>query len=441
MTVIPRSKRAQTRAVCGLLLSGVALVGSLTLLAREPREPLPKPVYSFDVDSPRVIADVVGAGDVLEYGFPDPSVLLPAPELGLQFADDDLDAMSGENAGVDVNEPFFLLFSVDRATLGMAPPDLEMIRSGVPFNVRDQAWRGQAAGDQFMSLGLYTRLGPYTGQRSRGFNNVLTHNNFNEGGTSFSADPNAHAQDATGAVPQDDVDATGEESSAAKRGKLGGVYFTLTRYSPSLPMLPGGWSPSGANILFNAPLGDPNGPRVTDLYALHSDLGLVQMDDIDALVIFDQNANGIFDGLDQVLFSLTPDSPSLDTIQGASQQGAGADVFSKHFQEPIEVFARAEEFGLGMPPDNVDALGFSFCTDEIACAELHGIRSLPGDTDCDHEVDFGDINPFVLALVEGRTSYEAAYPACNWWNADTNEDRDVDFGDINAFVDMLLNEP
>lgn len=59
------------------------------------------------------------------------------------------------------------------------------------------------------------------------------------------------------------------------------------------------------------------------------------------------------------------------------------------------------------------------------------------DTNCDHYVDFGDINPFVLAL-GGRAAYQAAYPDCNWVSADANFDGTVDFADINPFVAKLI---
>ena len=60
----------------------------------------------------------------------------------------------------------------------------------------------------------------------------------------------------------------------------------------------------------------------------------------------------------------------------------------------------------------------------------------PGDLNCDGRVDFGDINPFVLALI-GQTQYESTFPACRWLNADCNSDELVNFGDINPFVACL----
>ena len=60
----------------------------------------------------------------------------------------------------------------------------------------------------------------------------------------------------------------------------------------------------------------------------------------------------------------------------------------------------------------------------------------PGDTNCDGAVDFGDINPFVLALTD-PAGYQLAYPNCSLMTADANGDGRVDFGDINPFVALL----
>ena len=59
-----------------------------------------------------------------------------------------------------------------------------------------------------------------------------------------------------------------------------------------------------------------------------------------------------------------------------------------------------------------------------------------GDVDCDGDVDFFDIDPFVLAL-SGETAYLAQYPGCHWLNADCDGDSDVDFFDIDPFVTRL----
>jgi hypothetical protein len=60
----------------------------------------------------------------------------------------------------------------------------------------------------------------------------------------------------------------------------------------------------------------------------------------------------------------------------------------------------------------------------------------PGDLNCDGAVDFGDINPFVLALVD-PTQYVQAHPDCSLMNGDINVDGSVDFADINPFIALL----
>jgi hypothetical protein len=57
--------------------------------------------------------------------------------------------------------------------------------------------------------------------------------------------------------------------------------------------------------------------------------------------------------------------------------------------------------------------------------------ALVGDSNCDGNVDFGDINPFVLVLSGGTV------PDCARANCDCNRDGLVDFGDINSFVGLL----
>ncbi len=63
-------------------------------------------------------------------------------------------------------------------------------------------------------------------------------------------------------------------------------------------------------------------------------------------------------------------------------------------------------------------------------------RGRPGDMDCSGAVDFGDINPFVLALAD-PAGYTQQYPTCDLLNGDCNGDGRVDFGDINPFVELL----
>ncbi len=63
-----------------------------------------------------------------------------------------------------------------------------------------------------------------------------------------------------------------------------------------------------------------------------------------------------------------------------------------------------------------------------------------GDLNCDGAFDFGDINPFVTALL-APSQYATEYPTCNLLNGDFSADGFVDFADINPFVRALLGYP
>ncbi len=430
-----------------LMLLLVLACAAGAAFAKRPIDPLPLPLYSFDLSSPSVINGLFAAGDILAFDGNQPVVRVPAERLGLHSPQDDLDSLSAPNTQ-SLPPMFALVFSIDRLSVGVTPPDPELVHACIPYNAWDQARRGQAAGDAFESLSLYTSPGTTAGLGlngyrvgrtghvldDRGSNNTLVINNYDEGGTEFGAQPPSHAYtNYTGPlVAQDNVDAFARLIEQPP-GHPVLVYFSLTRASPSLPSLSGATGPSGANLFFNP---DPLGGATTVLYAAWQELGLVLPDDIDAVLVCDRNQNGRYDGADFVLFSLTPDSPSLGTIPGASPTGAAADVFIARPGAAVQVFAHAADYGLGHPLDNIDALDFTPCTDGTACGIQHGIGLDRGDLNCDDHVDFADINPFVLAL-NGQAGYEAQYPNCYWFNADCNCDGAVNFDDINPFVALL----
>ncbi len=62
--------------------------------------------------------------------------------------------------------------------------------------------------------------------------------------------------------------------------------------------------------------------------------------------------------------------------------------------------------------------------------------AIPGDVNCDGQVTFADIDPFVLAL-GGESAYDAVFPHGRRLNADCNGDGKVTFADIDPFVARL----
>lgn len=427
--------------------AGVRLVLTLGLstvvLAAPPQVPLPVPSYSFDRQSPQVLAGLVHPGAVLALDQPFPSADVPAANLGLFNLADDLDALSSSGTMLsDPLMPFLFLFSVDRETVGLADPEPLLVGLRVPYNVKDQAARGQAAGDEFVSTEPFTRLGPL--RRGGGLNNSTEcRNNFDEGGTDFAAQPPTHSRDNPGSVPQDNVDALAQPEQTTARGgtspRIINLYFSVDAESPSLPLLPG--EPSGANLYFNA---DPDNSAITELYAAAGELGLQLADDIDAMIVFDLNGDrhfhdGLAGGPDQVLFSLRRGSPSLATLPGSNLPAPAAHVYSVRPNQPPMLFAPAELFGLGAQVDgiyrdDIDALDLLIGPqDGVSAAALHGIRAILADWDDDGAVDVDDFMALggCLAGPAPNDAGSSGVPDCEY--LDLDHDQDVDLRDARAF--------
>ena len=405
--------------------------------ADPPIEPLPGPAFSFDLASPKVVNGTVRADMLLRPAAPNLNIELEGWALGLGLFDDDVDAISVSNSTHSPDATFVLLFSVDRDTVGVAPPDPGLVALGLPYNVQDQAFRGHAAGDEFMSTSLFSlNQNIAVTAAAVPLNSVLLRNNFDEGGTDFVADPQTSADSIVVNELQDNVDALSVAFVATDL-----VYFSVSKDSPSLTGLHGRPFPSGADIFVFTPSeargqggdkwgasldgrmvrsGDPpctaqccqnandsysdcrtqggtvdvcaaaahnsldaclqvcglTPPAPPGLYASSLELGLRQGDEIDSLIVFDTDADGIFNNTDRVLFSLARNSPSLSTLLGASATGAGADVFlmTPSLQEPT-LFASAAMLGLGDEHDDIDALDFVLCEDAEVFAVTHGIRA------------------------------------------------------------------
>lgn len=358
-------------------LALVAVLCGSIAFARPPAVPLIQPCYSFDGSSPTVQDGTVGSADLLRPAGDTPVVKLPAANLGLGPADV-LDALSSPNSGVASTDTFTILFSIDRTSLGGGPPDIQLAAQGVPYNAADQAAKGQAAGDQFMSLNLFDRAGGARQGRNAAAvdNNTLVVNNYDEGGVDFSAKPPTSAGDnvaARGAVPQDNVNATfgtTVPTSARNVGPdVGPTYFTLAA-QPGAPA-----APSGASIFFVA---DPtNAPPQIERFASPEDLGLLQTDDINAVIVFDDDDNGLFDGSDLIMFTLTRDSTSLANLGDPGAAASAADVFAVDAAGGLHQIATAASLGLDAATDSIDALDYILCDDAVACARLHGIRKPP----------------------------------------------------------------
>ncbi len=399
MKQIPRSiavkqvlvKRTTLSLGVGLLCMGV-FVGT----SEADRKWLSPPFYSFDGESPTIEAVTdLDAYDILQLEAGDdvvPSSIVIAVHgntLGLGDPDE-LNALSSGNLGVvyppglPADKEFMLLFSIDRDSTGILPPHPALIHARVPWNALEQAVKLHAAADQFMALDEFTRGAALGNAGSRvAATNVQTRNQYNEGGTDFGGEPPRGSGDGArseGSLEQDSVVSMmlSGRSEVQYATELTEVYFSVKTGSPSLGTLGGGGG-DAATIFYNPIVKD-----ATTVFATSAALRLTPADDIDAMIVFDTNENHVFDGTDQVLFSLTRTSPSLATIDGASPIAPAADVFTHSADDDPDqpppsprVFANADNLGLGHPLDNVDALDYFVCEiggDVIACGQLYGIR-------------------------------------------------------------------
>jgi len=89
----------------------------------------------------------------------------------------------------------------------------------------------------------------------------------------------------------------------------------------------------------------------------------------------------------------------------------------------------------GMGPTDYSVTYPGWNIDDV---EIWGIvhPTVAGDLNCDGEVTFADINPFVQIMTD-LPGWQAANPDCPLSNGDINGDGQVGFADINPFVSLL----
>lgn len=92
--------------------------------------------------------------------------------------------------------------------------------------------------------------------------------------------------------------------------------------------------------------------------------------------------------------------------------------------------------------DAVVRVGGATYTRDNWVAPVYEVTGCRGDMNNDRFVDFGDINPFTLALSD-PTGYASAFPGLERsmvWHGDVNCDGSFDFADINPFVALMEHQ-
>ncbi len=353
------------------------------------RDPLLAPLFTIDAASPEVLGGLLEAGDLLEPAGASPAVVFPFTGLGL-LEDDDVDGMSGFESPIVFGDTFTLILSVDRNAVGAVPPDPTLVAQGFFYNVQDQSLKNQEAGDAFMSLLLFDRVGPIPpglgpamgpgGSLSP--NNSLVINHGDAGGVDFAVNPSGTSPDTSlppgpglGNVDGGSGTRPSPPGPLAHRVPDGILLFSLTAASPS--------AASGA-VIFADPNLAAGGNEV--IFATPGDLGLMAPDDINSLIVFG-DGDAVFEpGIDQVLFTLTEDSPSL------LGRGGPGDIFVSFGFGVFSLYAHAQTLGL-FSTDSIDMLDLMPCTDVLACAQDWAIGDLcPGDLTDDAMVDLMDLS-------------------------------------------------
>lgn len=149
--------------------------------------------------------------------------------------------------------------------------------------------------------------------------------------------------------------------------------------------------------------------------------------------------NLIDDGVDRTFTGIYLRNRLAGTTELVSVNSAGQDPgsgsFTKCLWPSVSFDGRYIAFNSNSPilaPEgDTNEVIDVFVRNHIACS-----CSILGDVNGDGILDFGDINPFVLALTNPGEFY-TQYPNGNWWCADINQDGIVDFGDINPFVALF----
>lgn len=301
------------------------------------------------------------------------------------------DNVIGLSWGTDgtAGKPSVLLFSVDPAARGTAgtdvrfqavlsPPAGPFPADRLPDNPGGGTFGGggEAAGDIFKSQSLDpfgSYVSPFIEAAARRSNRLFIDEE----------QLGLHAPRGRGTLlgpPEDNLDSLEMDSPLLYVDPDGDglhnrpAFFALDRWSPSLGQVLRNGTASADDIFVSGLPFDLNvfadGTR---------DITLMMGDGIDALVLSDRGRLGFLDpGLDEVLFSLDPFSPSIQTFRGAS----AGDVYYTDFRRPFNpllswnlngsLFASALDLGL-LPGDNLNALDIRSAVPEPGTATLLGL--------------------------------------------------------------------
>jgi hypothetical protein len=138
-----------------------------------------------------------------------------------------------------------------------------------------------------------------------------------------------------------------------------------------------------------------------------------------------------------------PAGTTFDIVRALRVHSGGGFVWPAQFETVSSVPSDKGRLPVVVRPDGVTVAVWEDSRDggiNLYAQNLNpnGTVGNLGDLDCDGDLDFGDINPFVLAL-SNPAVYPEYYPACNMLLADIDGDGFLYFSDINPFIALLSN--
>jgi predicted secreted hydrolase len=144
----------------------------------------------------------------------------------------------------------------------------------------------------------------------------------------------------------------------------------------------------------------------------------------------DTDHDGVIDPCDNCPYVYNPDQSDVDF------DGVG-DVCDNCPAVPNPTQSDADGDGVGNVCDNCPCVYNPGQEDSNQNGVGDACEVCLGDLNCDGQVSFGDINPFVLYLAN-PSLWQSTYPCCNLKSGDINGDGTYpSFGDINPFVTCL----
>jgi len=135
--------------------------------------------------------------------------------------------------------------------------------------------------------------------------------------------------------------------------------------------------------------------------------------------------------LDSITSNGDTDVLTADLIPFSGLMAGAAQAFDVQF-DPVRTGAFSATYALTLSDEDLPGATSGY----VLTLELSGEAFLRGDMDCDGDVDFDDIDDFVLGLNDPAV-YEATFGVLPSLKGDTDLDGDQDFDDIDGFVGLL----